>query len=182
LLTRAVEVALASRARPVVVVLGCQADACRAALSAPASSPPESSKPSERTGLSRQVTIVVNPNWAEGQSTSVRAGLAALPGNIGAAIFHLVDMPRVTSATLDRLIARHAVTLAPVVWPEYEGRRGNPVLFDRAAFPELRELTGDVGGKPVLKAYERRGAAERLVVDEQGVLLDIDTPTDLPQA
>ena len=182
MLTHAVDMALASRARPVVVVLGCQADACRAALSAHAIGPAEHPTQGERTGLPRQVSVVVNPDWAQGQSTSVRAGLAALPENVGAVLFHLVDMPRVTPATLDGLIERHAVTLAPVAWPEYEGQRGNPVLFDRIAFPELRELTGDAGGKPVLMAYERTGAAERLVVEEPGVLLDIDAPTDLPQA
>ena len=182
LLTHAVDVALASRARPVVVVLGCQADACRTALSAPTTGPAAHSGHSERAGLPRQVSIVVNDDWANGQSTSVRAGLAALPENVGAVLFHLVDMPGVTPATLNALIERHAVTLAPVAWPEYEGRRGNPVLFDRSVFSELRDLTGDVGGKPVLMTYERTGAAERLVVEESGVLLDIDTPTDLSRA
>ncbi len=164
LLTHAVDVALASRARPVVVVLGCQADACRAALG------------------DRPVTIVVNPDWAKGQSTSVRAGLAALPENIGAVLFHLGDQPGVTPAVMDTLMARHATTLAPVVWPEYRGRRGNPTLFDRIAFPQLRVLTGDMGGKPVLMTYAQSGTAERVVVAEPGVLLDIDFPQDLPQA
>jgi molybdenum cofactor cytidylyltransferase len=127
------------------------------------------------------VTVVVNPDWAEGQSTSVRAGLDALPENVGAVLFHLTDLPYVTPAVLEALIERHAATLVPVVWPEYEGRRGNPVLFDRVAFPELREVRGDVGGKPVLQAYARAGTVERVAVDEPGVLLDIDSPRDLPQ-
>jgi len=162
LLTHAVDVALASGANPVLVVLGCQADACRAALG------------------TRPIKIVMNPHWAEGQSTSVRAGLAALPENVGAALFHLADQPGVTPAVMRALIERHAATLAPVVWPEYQGRRGNPVLFDRVAFPELQGLTGDVGGKPVLMAYARAGVAERVMVDEAGVVLDIDSPWDLP--
>jgi molybdenum cofactor cytidylyltransferase len=164
LLTHAVDVALASKARLVVAVLGCQADACRAALG------------------DRPVTVIVNPDWAFGQSTSVKAGLAALPHNIGAVLFHLADQPGVTPAVMNALIARHAATLAPVVCPEYQGRRGNPTLFDRDTFPHLKELTGDVGGKPVLMAYARANQAERVAVNEPGVLQDIDSPQDLSQA
>lgn len=164
LLTHAVDVALASQATQVVVVLGCQAEACRAVLG------------------DRRVTAVVNPDWASGQSTSVRAGLAALPEGTGAVLFHLVDQPGVTPAVMNALIERHATTLAPVVWPEYEGRRGNPVLFDRFTFPELQNVTGDVGGKPVLLAYARANQVERVLVNEPGVLLDIDSPQNLPRA
>jgi len=146
----------------VLVVLGCRAGDCRAALG------------------DCPVTVLVNPNWAQGQSTSVRAGLAALPENVGAVLFHLADLPGVTPAVIDALIERHAATLAPVVWPEHEGQRGNPVLFDRGTFPELQNLTGDVGARPVLRAFARTGAVERVAVDEPGVLLDIDSPQDLP--
>ena len=162
LLTHALDVALASQARAVLVVLGCRADDCRAALGDYA------------------VTVLLNPNWAQGQSTSVRAGLAALPENMGAVLFHLADLPGVTPAVIDALIERHAATLAPVVWPEYEGQRGNPVLFDRIAFPELQNLTGDVGARPVIMAFARAGDVERVAVDEPGVLLDIDSPQDIP--
>jgi molybdenum cofactor cytidylyltransferase len=173
LLTHAMEVALASQAQQVIVVLGCRAEACRAALS-------DASTSSARQ-MQRVLSIIVNPDWAEGQSTSVRAGLAALGENVGGAIFHLADQPGVTAEVIDALIERHANTLAPAVWPEYQGRRGNPVLFDRIAFPELKKLSGDVGGKPVLLAYARAGSAERVVVEEPGVLLDIDLPQDLPR-
>lgn len=203
MLTHSVNVALASLASQVVVVLGCQAEACRNALSSSkgaALSPSKSAalSPSQNTVLSpsqgsvlspskdaalavRPVDIVVNPDWARGQSTSVRAGLAALMENGGAVIFHLADQPGVTPAVIDALIARYEETLAPVVWPEYQGQRGNPVLFDRVTFPQLQELTGDVGGRPVLTAYARADRAERVAVDEPGVLLDIDSPQDLPQ-
>jgi len=162
LLTRAVDVALASQACPVIVVLGCQAGACQAILA------------------DRPVKTVVNPHWAGGQSTSVRAALAALPENVNAAIFHLADQPGVTPAVLQALLKRHEATLAPVVWPEYQGQRGNPVLFDCVAFPQLQELSGDTGGKPVLLAYARAGTAQRVTVDEPGILLDIDSPHDVP--
>ena len=57
----------------------------------------------------------------------------------------------------------------------------NPVLFDRVTFPQLQELTGDVGGRPVLTAYARADRVERVAVNEPGVLLDIDSPQDLPR-
>jgi molybdenum cofactor cytidylyltransferase len=154
-----VDSALASPARPVVVVLGAEVEQCRALLK------------------SRSVEIVVNPAWAEGQSTSMQTGLAALPANVGGALFLLVDLPGVTPALLNRLIQRHRETLAPLVWPEFEGQRGNPVLFDRALFPELRQISGDTGGKPVLLKYQDQ--AERVMVGEAGVLQDFDRPEDL---
>jgi molybdenum cofactor cytidylyltransferase len=161
LLTRAVDTALASRAEPVIVVLGHRAEECRAALG------------------ERPVRVVVNPDWAQGQSSSMQAGLASLTGNTGAVVFHLADQPGVTPAVIDALITRYSATLAPVVWPEYHGQRGNPVLFDRVAFAALQQVSGDVGGKPVLQAYARAGLAEHVSVGEPGVLMDIDRPKDL---
>jgi molybdenum cofactor cytidylyltransferase len=162
LLSQVADVTLASGAAPVVVVLGHQADACRAALG------------------DRPVKLVVNPDWDQGQSTSVRAGLGALSDNISGAMFPLADQPGISPTTIDALIARHRATLAPVVWPEYDGQRGNPVLFDRAVFPQLSRLTGDTGGRAVLQAYAAQ--AERVPVSDPGILFDIDTPDDYHSA
>lgn len=159
LVERAADIALESAAGPVLVVLGRAAEACRAALG------------------SRPLQIIDNPRWAEGQSTSMQAGLAELPANTGAAIFLLVDQPGVTPQVINALIERHQTTLAPIVWPEFEGRRGNPVLFDRAVFGELARVSGDTGGRPVLQAH--RHAAERVTVTNPGILQDIDRPADL---
>jgi molybdenum cofactor cytidylyltransferase len=99
---------------------------------------------------------------------------------VGAALFPLVDQPGVTPTVLDALIRRHRTTLAPAIWPEHEGRRGNPVLFDRSVFPELMRLSGDTGGRAVLRAYLAQ--AERVPVNEPGILFDIDTPNDYAAA
>lgn len=159
---RVVEVALASQARPVVVVLGAEVEQSRALLK------------------DKPVQVVVNQDWANGQSTSMKAGLEALPANISGAVFLLVDLPGVNPDTVDALIRRYRQTLAPVVWPEFEGKRGNPVLFDRSLFPELRQIGGDTGGRPLLMAHEAR--AERVVVSNEGVLQDFDRPEDLEAA
>lgn len=156
---QAVETALASQARPVIVVLGAEMERCQPLLA------------------NYPVQVVPNPNWAEGQSTSMRAGLAALPANISSALFLLVDLPALTPATIDALIERHRRTLAPLAWPEFEGKRGNPVLFDRRLFPDLAQIGGDTGGRPILLAYQDQ--AERVAVDNEGILLDVDRPEDL---
>ncbi len=154
-----VDTALASSARPVVVVLGAEAERCRAVLA------------------DRPVEVVVNETWMQGQSTSMQAGLAALPANIGGAVFFLVDLPGVATDLIDQLLQRHRETLAPLVWPEFEGRRGNPVLFDRSLFLELRQVRGDTGGKPVLLRYQDR--AERVVVSDKSILQDFDRAESL---
>ncbi|MCU0502685.1 MAG: selenium cofactor biosynthesis protein YqeC [Anaerolineae bacterium] len=100
----------------------------------------------------RRVDLVPVPDWADGQSRSVQTGLGALAG-ASAVIFLLADQPGVSPALLAALVRRHRETLAPVVAPRYRGQRGNPVLFDRATFPEFARLIGDVGARPIIQAH-----------------------------
>jgi molybdenum cofactor cytidylyltransferase len=116
----------------------------------------------------RDVRMVLVPDWAEGQSRSVKTGLSALLGEsvgqqnagskaadqgaLGAAIFLLADQPGVTPELLSALVQRHRETLAPVVAPRYRGQRGNPVLFDRSTFDEFSSLHGDAGARPILQS------------------------------
>ena len=101
--------------------------------------------------------IVDNPDWAAGQSGSVRTAVAALPPDVDAVLFLLADQPDVAASTIDALVEAHRRSLAPVVAPIYHGgKRGNPVLFDRATFAELAALTGDAGGRALLDSYGDR--------------------------
>ena len=130
-----------------------------------------------------RVTLVHAPDWAAGQSRSVQAGLAALLAaepRLGAAIFMMADQPGVTPALLSALIQRHRETLAPVVAPRYAGRRGAPVLFDRAVFAEFAGLRGDVGGRPIIAAHTDEIAWLDWPTPE--VIHDIDTPEDYRRA
>ncbi|MCB0167535.1 MAG: putative selenium-dependent hydroxylase accessory protein YqeC [Anaerolineae bacterium] len=156
-----VDTTLASAANPVIVVLGAEVEQCRRLLQ------------------HKSVTIVINDRWADGQSTSMQAGLAALPANVSSALFLLVDLPGVTADVLNAIIDRHRQTLAPLVWPEFAGRRGNPVLFDRALFAELSHISGDTGGRPVLLAHKDQ--AERVIVAQPGIIQDVDRPEDLEE-
>ncbi len=159
----AAEQALSSRASPVVVVSGHERARIEAALA------------------SLDVRLVHNPDYAQGLSTSVKAGLAALPPESEAAIVCLGDMPQVTSALIDRLIAafdpeRNAL----VVLPTFSGKRGNPVLWSRRFFPELIALEGDVGARHLIGAYPE--VVTEVPVENAAAMVDIDTPDALRAA
>jgi molybdenum cofactor cytidylyltransferase len=160
LVRRAVESALASRATPVVVVTGNDDAAVRKSLA----------------GL--QVRFVHNADYAQGLSTSLKAGIRALPDDVAGAVICLADMPGVSPSLIDRLIGafepeRGALIVAPV----HEGRRGNPILWARRFFPELLKLEGDVGARNLAANYSE-GVAEIEVTDD-GAFFDIDTPEAL---
>jgi molybdenum cofactor cytidylyltransferase len=157
-LEQVVDTALQSQVAPVVVVLGAAADQCRRLL------------------VGRPAEIVMNPDWSMGQSTSLKAGLNKLPAGISSVVFLLVDQPAISPDVVNALVQRHQETLAPVVWPEYNGQRGNPVLFDRSLFPALTALRGDTGGRPLLQSYAQN--AERVAVNNPAILSDIDRPED----
>jgi molybdenum cofactor cytidylyltransferase len=159
---RVVEAALASAARPVIVVVGHQAAQVRAALS----------------GLA--VTLVENTDYADGLSTSLRHGLDALPNEVDGAVIALGDMPRVGPGEIDRLIAAfNPIEGRAIVVPTVGGQRGNPVLWGRAFFPEMCQLTGDRGARQLIADYAE--AVCEVAMAGDGVLLDIDEPEALEQ-
>jgi molybdenum cofactor cytidylyltransferase len=158
----AAEAALASRAHPVVVVTGHQAERVEAALA----------------GL--DLAFVANPAFAEGLSTSVAAGIAALPDDCDAAIICLGDMPKVDAGLIDRVIAGFEPARGLlIVVPTVEGRRGNPVLFARRFFGALQHLEGDAGARQILKAHAE--AIAEVAVEGDGAALDLDTPEALAE-
>ena len=151
---------LSSRARPIVAVLGNEADRVDAALG---------KLPVERAR---------NPAYAEGLSSSLKAGLAALPGDIDGVIVCLGDMPLVAGRDLDRLIAAfNPLEGRAIIVPTRRGKRGNPVLWAKRFIPEMAELAGDVGAKHLIGEHAELVA--EIEMDTDGVLIDIDTPDAL---
>ena len=120
------------------------------------------------------VRIIHNTEWQSGQSTSVKAGIDALPPRTGAAIFLLADQPQILPTIISALIEHHRQNLSPIVAPLVEGKRANPVLFDRAAFPALTAITGDSGGRQVFSKFH----VSWLEWNDPNLLLDVDTPED----
>jgi molybdenum cofactor cytidylyltransferase len=120
------------------------------------------------------VKFVENPDWRLGQSSSLKAGLAALTGETGAVIFLLADQPQVPPTLIQALIERHADTLAPIITPLVDGQRGNPVLFDRITYHDLLKTQGDTGGRTLFSRY----SVDWIDWHDAGILHDIDTEED----
>ena len=119
---------------------------------------------------------VLNPDHAAGQSTSLRAGLAALDPITDGALFLLGDQPQVDATVIDRLIAAHVATGGRIMVPRYGGQPGNPVLFSRDLFPELVRVSGDVGARSVVWAH--RDDIVHVDVGDGPPPRDIDTEED----
>lgn len=119
---------------------------------------------------------VINPDYAAGQSTSVRAGLAALAPETEAVLFLLGDQPAITPEIIDTIIAAYRATPAPILVPLYGSERGNPVLFDRTLLPELATVSGDEGARAIVRAH----AADVRLIPVRGnhVPHDVDTEED----
>jgi len=157
----AAEAALASRARPVVVVTGHARAEVETALD----------------GL--DVRFVHNADFADGMSTSLRTGLAALGAEVSGALILLGDMPDASADVIDALIdAFAAAPGAQAAVPVFEGRRGNPALLGRDLFAEAAGLSGDEGARGLLRRLDPARLVEAPVGDA-GVGRDIDTPDDL---
>ena len=120
--------------------------------------------------------VVLNEDYREGQSTSLRAGLAALPPDTDAALFILGDQPLIGPGVLDALIAARRATAAPLVMPTYDGQRGNPVLIASELFAELALVTGDQGARGVIRAHAK--AVREVPIDGTPPTDDLDTQED----
>jgi molybdenum cofactor cytidylyltransferase len=125
-----------------------------------------------------RVEVVVNSDAGEGIGSSIRKGLEGLSDETEVAAIALADLPLVLVDTLSRLCRAWDESRSPVVYPEYRGRQGHPVLWARPLFDELRSLQGDRGARDVLERHRRLALALAVPVDDAGVCLDIDTPDD----
>lgn len=128
--------ALAAGLDPLIVVTGAESKAVGAAL----------------TGLS--VTIVHNPDWEAGQSTSMKNGVLALPEDCQAAVFLMSDQPQVSPTLIRSVVETYYAKRLPIAAPQIAGRRANPVLFAREAFDALKGIQGDQGGRAVFSQFE----------------------------
>ncbi|MBL8103161.1 MAG: putative selenium-dependent hydroxylase accessory protein YqeC [Anaerolineales bacterium] len=121
------------------------------------------------------VEIIHNPEYMQGQSTSIKTGIAAMPQKVGSALFLLADQPQIPGDVIRALMETHTKELHPIIAPlVLEERRANPVLFDRVTFPELMQLTGDIGGRAIFSKYK----VEYIPWHDDILLLDVDKPED----
>jgi len=156
----AAEQAVASRAKPVIVVTGHEREKVETALK------------------NLPVHLVHNPDFSEGLGSSLKAGIAAVPEDNDAAIICLGDMPQVDAALIDRLIAAFDPGRgALVVVPSIDGRRGNPVVWSRRFFHDLMSIQGDIGARHLIGNYTE--AVVEVPVTGAAALTDVDTPESL---
>lgn len=147
----------ASRVDRIMLVLGHAADEIAAALDL------------------TDITVVRNDAYAEGQSTSVRAGVKSLGDDVAAALMVVGDQPLLAPTVVDAILRAYEQTGGPLIVPVYDGEWGNPVLLARATWLLLENLKGDTGARPIL----RKHMDMVLEVPVPGSLLDdIDTPDD----
>jgi molybdenum cofactor cytidylyltransferase len=158
LVRRAVERASKAGFDPLIVVLGHEADLVQQALE----------------GI--QYRPVLNPEYARGVNSSLRAGIrAASETDARAAVVILADMPFVTTAMMETLVATYRRSEAPLVISDYQGVNAPPMLYDRSLFPELAALEGQGCGKHVVKRHRHEAESASWPVE---ALTDLDVPED----
>ena len=156
LVARAVRTAAAGL-DPILVVLGHEADRTARELS----------------GL--PCVPVLNPEYGQGQASSLRTGFAALPDDVAGAVVMLADMPFVTADMIRALLLPDA----PLVISTYDGVVAPPTLYRRALFPELRALSGEGCGKQVIRRHRDQSVE---LAWPAAALRDVDVAADLDRA
>ncbi len=160
IVTRVADAVLASRATLIIVVTGYEAEIIVTAL------------------RGRRLSFVHNPDFSTGLSSSLRHGINALPPSVAGAVICLGDMPWLTGRHIDKLISAFASqTIGKICVPVYQGRRGNPVLFDRCYFPEMATVQGDKGARHVIERHA--GVVQKVEMDDDALFRDVDVPADL---
>ncbi len=153
---KVVENALAGGLKPLVVVTGADHNAVQLALE------------------DMPVKCVYNPDWSAGQSTSMQAGLAELPGGCDSAMFLLSDQPQISSFLIRQLLKQYAKNRKDITAPLVHGQRGNPVIFGRNTFDALNRVAGDRGGRAIFSQFD----VDWMEWVDDRVLMDVDEPGD----
>jgi len=157
LLLRAVDTAISSVCRPIVVVLGAGAEEFEKAL------------------LGKPVKVAVNSNWSAGMGTSIRAGVSALGySEIDAVMIFLCDQPLIPASMLNHMVSMHFAKAAPITAAFYADTFGTPVIFSASLFDELLSLQDQQGGKTVLARHPNQVTGIQLPEAE----VDVDTMDD----
>lgn len=126
-----------------------------------------------------EISVIVNPHYADGMSSSVKAGLKAAV-DYEAAMFLLGDQPLLEAKCIDTLLHSFWQSEALIVAPTCQGKRRNPVVFAKALYPEILEVSGDQGAREIIRRYQEQTAL--IEFDEPRWFLDIDSKADLERA
>ncbi len=126
------------------------------------------------------ITVVANPDWSRGKTTSIKSGLRELSSSCQTLIVLAVDQPRPAWA-INQALQSHLDSNCPVTSPRYSGHGGHPLLFDAALLTELSNISEEQEGlRDVMKRYDR--AMNRVYFDNPVVRFDLNTPDDYEAA
>jgi len=146
-----------------VIVIGANRDRVRAAIPRDA-----------------RITIAENRDYSRGQLSSLKVGLGVSQADSAGAMVHLGDHPMVRVETFRAIVNSYNRTGKPIVIARHDGRRGHPVIFDRALFAEILSAPEKEGARFVVNADASRVAYVDL--DDPGINLDLDTQAELARA
>ncbi len=123
-----------------------------------------------------KISLVMNEEYAKGQSSSLKKGLNAISTQCDGAMFLLGDQPLVDADIINILIKEFYKSNAPIIIPFHKGKRGNPVIIARTLFPRLKSLTKDTGARVLFNEYKNK--IHRVDIANPAILLDLDTLED----
>jgi molybdenum cofactor cytidylyltransferase len=149
---------LPSQAAEIIVVLGSQAEKMIPQISR------------------EPVKIVVNPDFEQGMSSSIKCGLSRISAAADGVMIVLGDQPLIEKETIDLLIEKHRQSERGITLPVYKGLRGHPVIFTMKYKDELMRLTGDIGGKQIVERHP--SDVLEVEVDCESVVISIDAESD----
>jgi len=118
--------------------------------------------------------IVINHDWEKGQLSSIHAALKSLPANTDGILLCPVDHPLVSASLIGNLIDAFLATRPPIVVPNFQGRRGHPVIFSAAVYDELLNAPMDQGARAVVWAH--KGNVSEVSTTEEGCVLNLNDP------
>jgi molybdenum cofactor cytidylyltransferase len=146
----------------IIVILGYQARAVK--------------KEILKSPLPAKVKMVINQEYNKGLSTSIITALSHLESRTTGIMFLLGDQPLLTTAVINKLIKFFRSAAAPIVVPLYGKKPGNPVIFRTSLIPELQNLSGDMGGRELIKQYWNQ--VRTVPIRPQRIGWDMDTPEE----
>ncbi len=153
---------MASRSEEIILVLGYRANEILKLI------PQES------------IIAVQNPEYSKGMSKSIIHGLSHVNPKADGILIALADQPFIDTNTINRLITAFLKSNKGIIIPLYRNKRGNPVIFSAAYGEELMNLSGDTGGREIIKRHHYD--ILEVPVECEGVVLDIDTLDEYRQA
>ncbi|MCR1899284.1 molybdenum cofactor cytidylyltransferase [Irregularibacter muris] len=134
----------------------------------------------EEIARKKGISLIYNPDYALGQSKSVKKAVENIEGDVQGLMFLLGDQPFIGKKTINLLIDTFSHYPQDIVLPTFNGNRGNPVIFSQSFFEEMKTLQGDKGAREIIKKYPHR--IVKVPIAEEMENYDIDTQEDYQKA